>query len=584
MAETIPAAGEATIAAWVGSRSLQLGRSYFENEAVFDLRRQGSSLKARCQGSMPHPYRLRVAFDAEGIEAADCSCPVGGGGHCKHVGALLLTWLDRPDAFRVVAELDADLERRSKDDLIALIKQMLRLQPDLETLLEAPLPGGDRRITPVNPETYRSQVSNAFRRAGDDWMMSRQIALDVDSIVSAGDDFLALDDHASASVVFQAAARGILEHYEMVYDEDGDLCEAVDRCVEGLGRCLAGGNDDVASREQILQTLFDIYRFDVDFGGIGLGEAARDLILEQATHGEKRAVAGWVRAALAVVKGDNWSDHYHRQVHGRFLLELERVDLDDNAFLSICRESGLLVELIDRLLTLERLDEAISEAEAAGDYQLLTLADVFREHGRAQSLESLVVSRIETSRDHRLVEWLKARHQERGELAEALTLARRLLRARPHLAAYQEVRELSLQLDVWRELRPALLAEWSAAAQYGLLTDIHLEEGEIDLALRSVHQIRPRYPYEADRLISVAQAASDTHPHAAISAYLQQVESLIEARGRDNYRQACVYLGSVRDIHRQLEDEPAWANLIAQLRERHRRLPALRDELNSAGF
>ncbi len=114
MSETIPAVSEETISDWVGSRSFQLGRSYFENEAIFDPRRQGSSLKACCQGSMPQPYRLGVAFGAEGIEEANCSCPVGDGGHCKHVGALLLTWLDQPDAFRVVAEPDAGLSNAAK--------------------------------------------------------------------------------------------------------------------------------------------------------------------------------------------------------------------------------------------------------------------------------------------------------------------------------------------------------------------------------------------------------------------------------------------------------------------------------------
>ena len=98
MSNTIPAVSEGTISDWVGSRSFQLGRRYFENEAILDPRRQGSALKARCQGSMPQPYRLRDAFGAEGIEEAHCSCPVGGGGHCKHVGALLLAWLDQPDA------------------------------------------------------------------------------------------------------------------------------------------------------------------------------------------------------------------------------------------------------------------------------------------------------------------------------------------------------------------------------------------------------------------------------------------------------------------------------------------------------
>ena len=582
MSEIIPAMSAETVAAWVGTRSFQLGRSYFEDEAVFDLRRQGDALKALCQGSMPQPYRLRVTFGAEGIQGADCSCPVGGGGHCKHVGALLLTWLDRPDAFRAVPELDADLERRGKDELIALIKQMLRLQPDLETLLEMALPGGDRRRTPVNPETYRRQVSSAFRRGGNDWMMYQRVAEEVHGIVSAGDDFLALDDYASAGIVYQAAARETLEHYEMADDEDGSLGDVVNRCAEGLGDCLAAAGDDAVDREQTLQTLFEIYRFHVDCGGIGLGEDAPTLILEHATDAERRTVAGWVRTAMP--GGDSWSHDYCRQVHGRFLLQLEMADLDDDTFLTICRESGLVTDLVDRLLTLGRLDEAISEAELAGDYKLLTLADLFREHGRTQSVEPLLVRRIETSQDHRLVEWLKARHQERGEPAQALTLAKRLLRARPNLAGYQEVRTLSLQLGVWEDLRPDLLAEWSAAGQHGLLTDIHLEEGEIDLALTSVQQRRPRSLYGAGQLIRVAQAASGTHPHAAVDIYLQQVESLIEARGRDNYRRACAHLAKARDIYRQLEDEPAWTGFIAQLRERHRRLPALREELDSSGL
>ena len=581
MAETIPAVSEETISSWVGPRSFQLGRSYFENEGVFDLRRQNSSLKARCQGSMPQPYRLRVAFDAGGLEEADCSCPVGGGGRCKHVGELLLAWLEQPDAFTAVAELDADLEGRGREELIALIQQMLRLQPDLEALLEASLPGGDRRRTPVDPETYRRQVSSAFRRGGNDWMAASRIAADLGVTVDAGEGFLGLDDHASAGVVYRAVTLGILEHYEPAYDEAGDLGDVVDRCAEGLGRCLAGGGGDAAGREQTLQTLFEIYRFDVDCGGIGLGEAAPDLMLEHAGDQEKRIVAGWVRAAMA--RGSSWSDNFHRQVHGRFLLDLEMADLDDDAFLSICRESGLVADLVDRLLTLGRLDEALSEAELAGDYVLLILADVFLEHGCAERVEPLLVRRTETSQDHRLMEWLKARHQERGELAEALTLANRLLQARPHLAGYQEVRQLSLQLGVWQELRPDLLAEWSAAGQHGLLTDIHLEEGEIDLALRSVRQRPPRFPYEADQLIRVAQAALETHPRAAVDIYRQQVESLIEARGRDNYRRACAHLTRVRDIYRQLGEEPEWTDFMAQLRERHRRLPALREELSNSG-
>ncbi len=580
MSDTIPQLSEGTVSAWVGPRGLRLGRSYLESDAVFDLRRQGSTLKGFCEGSMPQPYRLRVAFGPGGIEESHCSCPVGDGGHCKHVGALLLAWMEQPDSFRVLEELDADLEQRTKGELIALIKQMLKLQPDLETPLEVILNGGDRRRGPVNPQVYRRQVSSALRRGRDDWKASRKIAADIGITLSAGDGFLALVDHANASIVYQAVAQEILQQWDMILDEDDLLVEVVDRCVEGLGSCLADGGDQAEVRKSSLQTLFDVYRFDVDYGGIGLGEAAADLILKHATEEEKGTVAGWLRGAKPQGSGDD----YQRHAYGRFLLHLEMTHLDDTSFLSICRERGLLIDLVDRLLTTGRLEEAIAEAGVAGDYDLLALADIFREHGWGQRVEPLLAERTQTSRDHRLGEWLKERHMERGELAEALAIARRLLEWHPDVDGYREVRELSLQVGDWWELRPQLLAGWSVSGEYGLLTDVYLEEGEIDLALESVKQEKPDYLHGADRLLRVAQAASETRPHDALDIYRQQAESLIEARGRRNYRRASEQLMEVRDLYVRLSQKQVWAGYVAELRERHRRLPALEEELRNAGL
>lgn len=586
MPDSIPAIEEGAISDWVGARNLQLGRSYFRDGAVFDLRRQGGYLKASCQGSIPRPYLLRIGFGAQGIKEAHCSCPVGGDGHCKHIGALLLAWSKQPDAFREVADLGVSLEQRSKEELIALIRQMLQLQPDLETLLEAPLPGHGRQNEPVSPEVYRRQVASAFRRAGDDWMALRGVAADVGVTVNTGDSFLDLNDFGAASTVYRAVAQEILANHEVVSDEDGLLGEVVDRCVEGLGSCLADADCDSSARDASLQTLFDIYRFDVDHGGFGLGESAPDLILEHATDEEKKVVAAWVRGAMP--HESNRSDSFHRQAYGGFLLDLEEAHLDDDSFLRICRESGRLTDLVNRLLSLGRLEEAIAETEPAEGYQLLSLAEVFRSHGCGQSLEPLLAQRIEASQDHRFdhryMEWLKERHKERGETAEAHALARRLLESRPGLERYLEVRELSRQLGAWEELRTQLLSGWSAAREYRLLTDIHLEEGDIDLALESVKHHRPGSFYGADQLIRVARAASETRPHAALDIYRQQAESLIDARGRENYQAACQHLTQVRDLYRRLSQETVWADFIAGLRERHRRLPALKEELSNAGL
>ena len=373
----------------------------------------------------------------------------------------------------------------------------------------------------------------------------------------------------------------MLEHYDTMLDEDGRLTDVMDRCVEGLGQCLSLWEGGVAGREALVRTLFDIYCADLEWGAVGLGEGAPSLILERATVQEKQAVAGWVRAAMD--RGDGRSDDFNRQAHGRFLLDLEMEQLDDASFLNICREARLLDDLVDRLLTLGRLEETIAEAELAEDHELLELADIFCQHDLGRGIVPVVARRVEADGDHRLMEWLKEHHLEQGRLPDALDLAKRLLERRPGLAGYAEVRELSRQLGAWEELRSQLLGRWSAAKKYGLLTDIHVEEGEIDLALRSAAQ-GPAGLQGGNRLTRVAEAAAATRPQAALDIYRRQVEGLIAARGRENYQRACALLTRIRDLYRNLSEEPGWLAYVGELKERHRRLPALREELNNAGL
>jgi hypothetical protein len=39
--------------------------------------------KALYSGGRPQLYRLGILLGSEGIVAGECSCPVGGGGHCR---------------------------------------------------------------------------------------------------------------------------------------------------------------------------------------------------------------------------------------------------------------------------------------------------------------------------------------------------------------------------------------------------------------------------------------------------------------------------------------------------------------------
>jgi hypothetical protein len=477
-----------------------------------------------------------------------------------------------------VPDLDAGLEQRSKAELIALIKQMVRREPNLELLLEAAPRGKSAK---AKPETYHRQATTAFRNSGYDWGSAGQVADELDAIQKTGDGFLQQNDFAGAAAVYQGICQALMENYESVQDEEGDLHGVVERCVEGLAKCLQGLREDPVRREAILRTLWEVSLFDIEQGGIGLGEDAPEVLIEQSAPEERRTIAGWVREAMPQGKG--WSDNWHRQGLGSLLLDLEADTLDDEAFLRVCRETGRTHDLVDRLLQLGRLPEAVTQAEQASDYDLLNLADVFVRHHQGDVAERLMQERSEKTKDRRINEWLKQRAVKRGDTATALELSENLFRLQPSLLGYQEVRKLAKKQGRWSTLQPELLAFVRQQHDQYLLPQIFLDEGDIDQALEAVQGKKHQdYGFGSGMELEVAKAAEKSRPRAALEIYGKHAESLINYRGRQHYQSACQFLKKMRSLYERLNESAAWNESISRLRERHGNLPALLEELRKA--
>src|SRR5262245_41054768 len=206
MSDPIPRVTEAMIRRRIDERSFDRARPYARNGSVTDRRRQGATLKANCQGTASRPYRVEVAFAGGDIRDAECSCPVGDGGYCKHVAAVLLTYRDDPAGFAEVESLDAALEKRGKAELIALIKQMVRRQPGLELLLESAPAGGSAS---ADPAVYRRQAAAAFQHSGDEWGASFAVADELEEIRLRGDELLE-QGQVAAAAAFAGVAEAVV--------------------------------------------------------------------------------------------------------------------------------------------------------------------------------------------------------------------------------------------------------------------------------------------------------------------------------------------------------------------------------------
>ena len=453
-----------------------------------------------------------------------------------------------------------------------------------------------QRLLTVNPEIYRRQVIDAFRED------KPRITQDLLAIKETADNLVLQQDYLSAATIYETLVMEIFdrahlyseeaeeyddydEYYEQnwYHPEEEGLGDLVRECVEALGNCLAQEQADRVAREKIIEVLFAIYQQDLKAGSIGLAARASELLVEHTTPLERSTIAGWLRDALTDEMEEISSSR--RQEYGRFLLALEKDTLDDETYLQICRETHRNFDLVDRLLALGRVDEAIREAKQVNDSDLLNMAHIFVEHEQDAVAERLIQERAEQTKGRHLLDWLKKRYLARNDQAAALEVAETMFRTYPDLEGYKEVRQLATQLGRWETLRPELLAFVEESRNTPLLIHIALDEGEIDKALallKSDSKPDYRYAYYYNIELTVARAAEETRPRAAIEIYQKQAEKLIALRQRKHYHEACKYLAKVRTLYEKLGENEEWTSYITELRERHHTLRALKEEMEKA--
>lgn len=478
-----------------------------------------------------------------------------------------------------------------REALVTLIEKMLDRYPDLESLLEMPLPGASGGST-LDPVLIRRQVSNVLDDTPYEWNAAFDACVDLGLIANQGDDYAEGGEWRNAAIVYRAVAEEILDSYDELYDDQGEFLVVVADCASDLARCLDHLTDE-APRTAALQALFDIYMWEINFGGSGYFDEITPQLLAQTTAVEKEMIADWARENLPASGEDPVasSHQWRTRALGGFLLQLEAETLDDKAYLQLCRQSGRTHDLVARLLQLERVDEAVAAIDQGSDYELLPLCDLLRNAGHQAAAETLLWKRIEQSTDNRVAQKLLDWVRERDEPVLALDLASLIYTRQPSLSAYQQLRETAQRAERWETVKAEVLATLSTRGQSALLITIYLDEGDVDAALETLRltaasSSRGRYARGIPPRIriAVAKAAEETRPQAAVEIYLSEAQRLINARGRQNYAEAAKLIVPVRRIFEAQEQQAQWHATITRIREENRNLPALRDELDKAGL
>ena len=89
-------------------------------------------LRGDVQGSESRSYRIKIEYDNKsGTLFPNCTCPFDQEEFCKHSITLLLHWIHRREEFLNVDLLLNELRNKSKDELLTLIEESIRINPEI---------------------------------------------------------------------------------------------------------------------------------------------------------------------------------------------------------------------------------------------------------------------------------------------------------------------------------------------------------------------------------------------------------------------------------------------------------------------
>src|SRR5712691_11788773 len=280
-----------------------------------------------------------------------------------------------------------------------------------------------QRILSVNPATYRREVADAFERD------TPRITQELLAVKQTADRLVQQGDYLGAATIYETLVTEIFEQSHLYYDEEAEyddyyeeeryypeeegLEELVRECIVGLGNCLANEQADRVAREKSIEVLFDIYQRDLHAdNSLDFAAKASEKLVRYTTPLERTTIAVWIHDVLTDEEEEVTGSQ--RQAYGGFLLALEKDTLDDATYLQICRETGRTSDLVDRLLTLGRIDEAARETQHVNDHALLGLVDLFIQHAQDAEAERLVKARITERPALNLLEWLQKYYRDRN--------------------------------------------------------------------------------------------------------------------------------------------------------------------------
>ncbi|MCI5218476.1 MAG: hypothetical protein D3914_04625 [Candidatus Electrothrix sp. LOE2] len=583
---------EASIQQFAGSTIFGRGYGYYKDDMVMSLEYDGDSdiIDAQVAGSNTD-YEVQVRGTKHGIDA-DCDCPYEGW-PCKHVVAVLLTFLHQKKKYldanrtrkKTASSLASKIRTLSQNELAELVISYSRKYPDVKRELMLRLET-DKKAT---LETIEKQINNAFPSIESRNYSTSQIARKISTIVRSVED-ASPEIQAKVSWTAADAAIGELDEYgmndssleELVFDTLESLVETLENnpslqdlkttVIDELMEYYISGNNGIVdllydtasklcSEESHHRIMIDRLKNSRDsydqnllagwYAKVGDTDAQRKTLESKLEYGMDywRLAQYWFdcgdhKKGLAVVldgiaKGKGRKNELYAALQKHYQ---QQKDYDS------------IFKMLEQKLEKNELDERKLKDDSA--YQCLwTHYSTNKDYEQQKRLLDLCLSNNKVDLD-----LYKRAEKTLNEDDRSDFRVRIIENLQDGIRREQKTRNRNYGL-FYRENALSILAE---IHHYTEDVDALFEivKGHFQLMEQYESLLLPKYPAEY------------------LKAYTQQIDRLIEARGRQKYQEAVPYVKKVQEIYTKiLKNAAGWQEYISRLRSSNKKLRALQEEL-----
>jgi uncharacterized Zn finger protein len=574
---------EDSILEYCDPSSWSRGQNYFESKMIYDATMIDNVLYAKCEGSMSEDYNIHVMLSKDGIDDYLCTCPRGD--FCKHIVALMLTYIHDFAAIRVIdlKKQREKLSRLSKEELIDYMMKLLKENPELFVdEMETTEENNENRALELESliEKYRKMADRCFYVSTDNpYYAAGEVGNNLRKLL--GKNLKLVDrNKIAAAALCTAVFESIDDNYYQVDDSNGVLGGISWDCKKELGGILPGAELNTTERQKWQKRMFNRYINN----DCGLADGVDNLLLD--THKEEDLDLLKKLAQEAIERIGNstdWHSDYMKGELSRFLAELHKLSGEGvEVILSLYMEQKLHYKYCMELINYHRIPEAIDYAKKhlKKGYDIHRFSQILKQNKlnrEAEEFLSHVVNKIDGNVPYyeEILGHLASIYEEKKDWKSASELYTTVFKKFPGLENFKNLEKASRHLNEWETIKNDMIEFLKARKKYSQLIEVYLHLKQVDLALEYV---KKKNVYYANSLyIEVARAAETKYPEEAIDIYKKEIERLIELGGRGNYAETVEYFKRVKKLSTQEEFE----DYINRIRQENRRRRALFEEIKA---